>query len=141
MKETTYNDAYLRMAILGDALSLKLPKKALSEVLRLRAHYGKAIREFDEIKKQIAEDAAKGKDPEKDKETIEAAAKEAITKKADEPAGIADRRLSAEAFEEVCGAAIEAGTITSAMFLGEDKKPVSVDATLWLEPIAYNLTD
>jgi len=92
MKETTYNDAYLRMAILGDALQLPLPKKALSEVLMLRAHYGKAQKDFEAAKKQIAEDAAQGKDAKKDKKAIDAAVKDAIEAKAAEAAGIADRR-------------------------------------------------
>ena len=70
MKETTYNDAYLRMAILGDALQLPPAQKALSEVLMLRAHYGKAQKDFEAAKKQIAEDAAQGKDAKKDKRLL-----------------------------------------------------------------------
>lgn len=145
MKETTYNDAYLRMAILGDALQLPLPKKALSEVLMLRAHYGKAQKDFEAAKKQIAEDAAQGKDPKKDKKAIDAAVKDAIEAKAAEAAGIADRRLSAEAFEELCGTAAEAGAIRSGLWPQKNDKGEQeageVAALVWLEAVAFNLTE
>lgn len=144
MKETTYNDAYLRMAILGDALQLPLPKKALSEVLMLRAHYGKAQKDFEAAKKQIAEDAAQGKDAKKDKKAIDAAVKDAIEAKAAEAAGIADRRLSPEAFEELCGTAAEAGNIRSGLWPAKNDKGEQaageVPALVWLEAVAFNLT-
>lgn len=144
MKETTYNDAYLRMAILGDALQLPLPKKALSEVLMLRAHYGKAQKDFEAAKKQIAEDAAQGKDPKKDKKAIDAAVKDAIEAKAAEGAGIADRRLSPEAFEELCGTASTAGAIRSGLWPQKNDKGEQeageVAALVWLEAVAFNLT-
>ncbi len=144
MKETTYNDAYLRMAILGDALQLPLPKKALSEVLMLRAHYGKAQKDFEAAKKQIAEDAAQGKDAKKDKKAIDAAVKDAIEAKAAEAAGIADRRLSPEAFEELCGTAAEAGNIRSRLWPAKNDKGEQeageVPALVWLEVVAFNLT-
>ncbi len=142
-KGLTYNDVYVCMALLGDALQLSLPKKALSEVLMLRAHYGKGVKEFDEAKKQIVDDASKGKDPEKDKEAIEAAVKEPIEAKAKEEAGIASRPLSAGAFEEICGAATEAGNIRSGLFPApaEGEAPEGVPALLWLETLAYNLTE
>lgn len=144
MKETTYNDAYLRMAILGDALQLPLPKKALSEVLMLRAHYGKAQKDFEAAKKQIAEDAAQGKDPKKDKKAIDAAVKDAIEAKAAEAAGIADRRLSPEAFEELCGTAAEAANIRSGLWPAKNDKGEQeageVPALVWLEAVAFNLT-
>lgn len=145
MKETTYNDAYLRMAILGDALQLPLPKKALSEVLMLRAHYGKAQKDFEAAKKQIAEDAAQGKDPKKDKKAIDAAVKDAIEAKAAEAAGIADRRLSPEAFEELCGTASAAENIRSGLWPAKNDKGEqeagAVPALVWLEAVAFNLTE
>lgn len=144
-KGLTYNDIYVCMALLGDALQLSLPKKALSEVLMLRAHYGRAQKDFEAAKKQIAEDAAQGKDAKKEKKAIEEAAKEAIEKKAAESAGIADRRLSPEAYTELCGAAIEAGTVRSGLWpqkndKGEQEAGV-VHALVWLEAVAFNLTE
>lgn len=140
-KKITYNNVYIRMQLLAEILSLKLPKKALSETLILRAYYGKAVDEFEQSKKQMCSDATSGKDPEKDKGEIEKIVSEAILSKSEEDAGVADRKFSSQAFEEVVGAAMEAGTMKSAMFIGEDKKPVSVDALLWLQPVAYNLAE
>ncbi len=51
-----YVDVINRMNVLGDALQLTLPAKAMSETLLLRAHYAKGMNEWQTMCEQVGKD-------------------------------------------------------------------------------------
>lgn len=139
MKATTYNDIYFIIALINDLSALKLPAKAMTEKLLLRAHYSKPMREFEDTKETInkdegSDDEAKGK---------------AITQKAaEEIPGFTPRYFSIEAFEQIVAAAAEQGdeieSRLAAPKVGEDGNPVAlgkIPTEAWLQTIAERLVE
>ena len=136
----TYLDILNRMAVLGDALTLKLPAKAMAETLRIRAHYAKGVKEWTTITEQINKDTA----PTEGKERTEEQKKqyeEALTAKAGEEAELKDRRYSPEAFELLCEAASGKGTVQSALVRDKEGKAGDMPAVVWLDYVAAKLVE
>lgn len=122
-KKLTYNEAYTRLQILDDIRALNLSAKAMAETLLMRVAAQKAIQEFAADREAIL--AADEADEEAKTAALEA--------KANEPSGTIDRRYSEEAFEQLCGAALNAGVITSSLATDEDGHPKAIPAPAWLE--------
>ena len=102
----TYNDLLTAMAVLGDALGMALPAKALSETLLLRAHYAKGVKEWQTMTEQVQKDM-----PRNDGEGADEYAKRlggVLAQKVGEECAVEWRRLSRAAFEELCGVCPEA---------------------------------
>lgn len=136
----TYLDILNRMAVLGDALTLKLPAKVMAETLRLRAHYAKGIKEWTTITEQINKDTA----PKEGKERNEEQQKQyddALQAKAAEEAELKDRRYSPEAFEQLCEVASGKGMLQSALVRDKEGKPGELPAVAWLDYVAANLVE
>ena len=133
-----YVEMITRMNVLGDALQLALPAKAMSETLLLRAHYAKGMNEWQTMCEQV------GKDMPREEEEDDAAYLKRLNdmlapKSEEEAPTVSDRRYSKEAFEAVCAAAIDAGEVLSSVHLTKDYKPAKVPAWLWLEYLAANI--
>ena len=136
----TYNDVLSRMSVLGDALQLSLPAKAMSATLLMRAHYAKGMAEWQTICEQLQKDLPR-KEGESDDDYM-ARINEVATEKGKEDTTLADKRYTPEVFEQVCAATSEKGEVQSSVhFNVEGKKPVAakVPAWMWLEYIAANL--
>lgn len=127
-----------RMAVLGDALQLTLPAKAMAETLLLRAHYAKGIKEWQTVVEQIDKDTKPADSGERTEEQTKAF-NEAIDAKSKEDAAIADRRYSAEAFEALCGVVGDRKEIVSALVRNEKGEPQQLSVIGWLEFVATNL--
>lgn len=120
----TYNDVFLRAALLNDIASLKLPTKATAERLILKAHYARAIADFELMRSDI------GNDNSSDEEQKNAAIKAVAAKETD----TADKRFTYEAFEQIVAAVIENATIKTLLRNNED-----VDVNSWLSVVAEAL--
>lgn len=140
MKATmTYNDIYFILALLNDLSALKLPAKAMTEKLLLRAHYSKPQREFEEVKESIAKDEA----------ADDEAKQKAVTEKAtEEVGGFAPRYFSEASFEQIVAAAAEQGELIesriAAPVVGEDGNAVALGkfpTEIWLQTIAERLVE
>lgn len=127
----TYNDIYLRWALLNDLGAFELPSKAMTEKLILRAHYGRAVRDFESVKDVIAGDA----------KADDAAKAEAVKAKAGETAeGFSDRRFSVCAFEQIVAAASSGQTVASALAQPDDGGTAGrLPVETWLQAIADTL--
>lgn len=140
MKATmTYNDIYFIIALINDLSVLKLPAKAMTEKLLLRAHYTKPMREFEEVKESIAKDEA----------ADDEAKQKAVTEKAtEEIPGFTPRYFSIEAFEQIVAAAAEKGEFIESRLaapeVGEDGNPNALGkfpTEIWLQTIAERLVE
>lgn len=131
----TYNDILTAMAILGDALRMSLPAKALSETLLLRAHYSKGIKEWSTMTEQVQKDM-----PRNEGETDEDYSKrlnELLLPKAEEECSLAKRGYSVAAFEELCGACPKDAVERN---VGKDEV-AKIPAIVWLDYVAANLVE
>lgn len=131
-KKLTYNDIYFILTFINDLSTVKLPTKAMTEKLLLRAHYLKPLREFEDFKQTTHND----------ENADEEAKNKAITEKLNETVeGFTPRYFTTEAFEQIVGAvsavADENGEIKSLLNVqtGEDGKTVlgSVPFEAWLQ--------
>ena len=132
MKKMTYNDLYFILTLINDLSTAKLPTKAMSEKLLIRAHYLKPLQEFEAFKQTTNDDEA----------ADDEAKNKAITDKLNEPIeGFNPRYFTEEAFEQIVGAvtanADENGNIKSllAARATEDGKTElgDVPAEAWLQ--------
>lgn len=129
----TYNDILTAMAMLGDALRMSLPAKALSETLLLRAHYSKGIKEWSTMTEQMQKDMPRN-EGEADEEYSKRLNGLLITK-AEEDCSLAKRGYSVAAFEELCGACPR-----DVIERNVDKdEVVKIPAVVWLDWVAANL--
>lgn len=119
-----YNQIYLRASLLRDAAALKLPPKVVTERLLLSAYYMNAVAEFEQFKASVRNDPSATDD--------EKAA--AIRAKANEDAGIGERRFSAESFGHI----VEAALATDGIDTVSGSK-IATDE--WLEALAAELVD
>lgn len=119
-----YNQIYLRASLLSDVAALKLPPKVVTERLLLSAYYMKAVADFEQFKASVRNDPSATDD--------EKAA--AIRAKANEDAGIGERRFSAESFGHIVEAALGQDAITTV-----DGAKVTPEE--WLEKMAEVLVD
>lgn len=115
----TYNDIYFNIALLNDLAELKLPAKATTERLLLRAHYSKPHREFEDIKETILKDEA----------SDDEAKNKAVAEKAQEEiAGFKPRYFSEAALEQIVAAVTELGDDIQSQLAGiklnEEGNPV-----------------
>lgn len=133
----TYNDILNRMSVLGDALQLRLPAKAMAETLMLRAHYAKGMKEWQTMCEQIQKDLPRS-EGESDEDYLKRVNDVLIPKAADE-AELPERRYTVEAFEQLCGAAAEQGEMESSVHLTKDGKRAQVPAWLWLDHMVVDL--
>ena len=131
-KKLTYNDIYFILTFINDLATVKLPTKAMTEKLLLRAHYLKPLREFEDFKRTTGED----------ENADDEAKNKAITEKAAEAIeGFTPRYFTEEAFEQIVGAVSAAadgnGEIASllAAHTTEDGKPElgSIPFEAWLQ--------
>lgn len=132
-----FNEAIMRKVLLDDMRQIKpLGAKATTEAILLRVNYQKAMKEWGDALNVINED----------KEATEEIRSKAIETKAAEESGISDRRMSAEAFEQVVAAALEIGTLRTQLITnpqakeGEDAR-MEVEAEEWLQMFAANLVE
>lgn len=135
-----YVEVINRMNVLGDALQLTLPAKAMSETLLLRAHYAKGMNEWQTMCEQVSKDMPR-EEGEDDAAYLKRLNDMLAPKSEEEAPTVADRRYSKEAFEAVCAAAIDAGEVLSSVHLTKDYKPAKVPAWLWLEYLAANIVN
>lgn len=117
----TYNELYNRTGLVAATNALTLPAKAKAEALILRAVYAPAIDTFEKERSAILAD---------DKATDEQKT-EAVEARAKEECSAPDRRFTPEAFEQIVGAAMTAGTV--AVF-GQD-----IAGEAFVEALAFNL--
>lgn len=136
----TYLEILNRMAVLGDALTLKLPAKAMAETLRLRAHYAKGIKEWTTITEQINKDTAPAEGKERDEEQ-QKQYDDALHAKVAEDAELKDRRYTPEAFEQLCEVASDKGMMLSALARDKEGKAGEIPAVAWLDFVAANLVE
>lgn len=129
----TYDEAYTRWALLGDAKALRLNARALTAVLVLFSHYNKAIADFEGIRRAVMEGAPAVPEAEMTgaQKSELASRAEALRARAAEDCGLSDRRLTASEFEAVAEGVIAAGQVTTHL-TGE---AVVIDAAPWLETL------
>lgn len=120
-----YRELSLRGALLADIAKLKLPAKATAERLMLKVHYLPASIAFEQAREAIRSDA-QSTDEEK---------AAAIKSKSEEDAGVADRRFTAEAFEQIVTAVMADGRETVDSCIA----PEGVRVEAWLEAVAQVL--
>ncbi|MBD5219479.1 MAG: hypothetical protein HDS72_04440 [Bacteroidales bacterium] len=118
-----YNELYERAGLIAAVNNLPLPAKAKAEALILRAVCAPAIDTFEKERAAIKAD---------DKATEEQK-KEAVEARAKEECAAPDRRFTPEAFEQIVGAAMAAGTVP-----GFDN---NVSAEAFLEILAFKLVN
>lgn len=124
----TYKDALIRKSLLNELASVRgLKAKALSERILLDIHYRKAADEWFRAREAIAAET----------EATEGVKLEILEKKAMEDCGVAERRMSAEAFEQTAEAVLLKGGINS--FLSADGK--EIPAEMWLGVFAEMLVE
>lgn len=133
-----YVEVINRMRMLGDALQLSLPAKAMSETLLLRAHYAKGISEWQTMADQVGKDMPR-EEGEDDATYLKRLNDVLMPKSEEEAPTVADRRYSVEAFELLCEAAIKKGKIASSVHITDKGEPAEVPAPAWLEVVAVNL--
>ena len=129
-----FNDALTRNALLGELGAAKgLKSKAMTEKIMLGIHYRKAVEEWMKAREAI----------DGEKEASEEVKAEAANKKAMEDCGLSERRMSAEAFEQVVEAMMPLGSIHSFM-AGQPKdgeKQPEVPVEMWLYTFADMLVE
>lgn len=105
----TYKDALIRSSLLSELRTVKgLKAKALSERILLDIHYRRAVEEWFRAREEIAAEP----------EVTDEVKLDALEKKTMEDCGVAERRMSAEAFEQTAEAVLMKGDINS--FLSAD---------------------
>ncbi len=138
-KKITYNDIYFIIALLGDLSALRLPAKAMTEKLLLRAHYSKAMREFEDARDTINKDEAADDD----------AKTKAVTEKAaEEVKDFTPRYFTTEALEQIVAAAADHGDFIESRIaapkVDEEGNPVGLGqlpTEAWLQTIAERLVE
>lgn len=124
----TYKDALIRSSLLSELRTVKgLKAKALSERILLGIHYRRVVEEWFRVREEIAAEP----------EATDEVKLDALEKKAMEDCGVAERRMSAEAFEQTTEAVLMKGDINS--FLSADGRGLS--AEVWLSAFAELLVE
>lgn len=124
----TYKDALIRSSLLSELRTVKgLKAKALSERILLDIHYRRVVEEWFRVREEIAAEP----------EATDEVKLDALEKKAMEDCGVAERRMSAEAFEQTTEAVLMKGDINS--FLSADGR--GLYAEVWLSAFAELLVE
>ncbi len=123
----TYNDIYLRSALLGDIRQIKPGSKALTEALLLRVQSNKGMREFEAIRRDIMSD---------DTVSDDTRTEVLNTKATEECATVTPKVFSHEAFLQIVEAVSGMESIQTAI---SDKG--SVPSYEWLELLASELVE
>lgn len=129
-----YNEALIKNALLNELGAVSnLGPKAMTEKILLGIHHRKAVEEWLKARDAIEREA----------EATEEVKAAAVEKKALEDCGLAERRMSAEAFGQVVEAVM--GLETMASFVAgapaEDGTMGSIPATVWLNAFAEQLVE
>lgn len=121
----TYNDAYIRYALLRELAAYKLPTDLTTRRLLLSAYYRREVIETERFKADIFADTAASEE----EKTA------AVSARLHEDAAIDDRRFSADEFAAIVSVVTD---------LGEDVATVTgakISADAWLETLAAELVD
>lgn len=131
----TYNEALVRNALINELGAVtNLKPKAMTEKILLGIHYRKAADEWLKAREAIS----------KEENATDEVKNEAIQTKATEDCGLADKRMSREAFEQVVEAVLSLGPLASMRsFLAmqnatEDEAP-KIPVAMWLQAFAEAL--
>ena len=129
----TYNEALVRNALINELGAVtNLKPKAMTEKILLGIHYRKAADEWLKAREAI----------DKEEHATDEVKSEALTTKANEDCGLADKRMSREAFEQVVEAVLPLGSIASFLAVSEaENEAPKIPAALWLQAFAEALVE
>lgn len=128
----TYNEALVRNALINELGAVtNLKPKAMTEKILLGIHYRKAADEWLKAREAISKENA-----------TDEVKNEAIQTKATEDCGLADKRMSREAFEQVVEAVLPLGSIASFLAVSEaENEAPKIPVAMWLQAFAEALVE
>ena len=128
-----YNTVNMRLTLVTSMEALQLPVKATAERMLLKAYYGRAAHGYFQQRRTIED--GKAEDGE--------ARKLALQGLGQTDAGIGDRRMSVQAFEQTVEAALQQGEALYRDCKGEPKEGDTPDYDAfvreWLQSLAYHV--
>lgn len=129
----TYNEALVRNALINELSAVtNLKPKAMTEKILLGIHYRKAAEEWLKAREAI----------DKEEHATDEVKNEAIQTKATEDCGLADKRMSREAFEQVVEAVLPLGSIASFLAVSEaENEAPKIPVAMWLQAFAETLVE
>lgn len=130
----TYNEALVRNALINELGAVtNLKPKAMTEKILLGIHYRKAAEDWFKTREAIS----------KEENATDEVKNEAIQTKATEDCGLADKRMSREAFEQVVEAVLAElplGYIASFLAVSEaENEAPKIPVAMWLQAFAEAL--
>lgn len=132
----TYNEALVRNALINELGAVtNLKPKAMTEKILLGIHYRKAAEDWFKTREAIS----------KEENATDEVKNEAIQTKATEDCGLADKRMSREAFEQVVEAVLAElplGYIASFLAVSEaENEAPKIPVAMWLQAFAEALVE
>lgn len=129
----TYNEALVRNALINELGAVtNLKPKAMTEKILLSIHYRKAAEDWFKTREAIS----------KEENATDEVKNEAIQTKATEDCGLADKRMSREAFEQVVEAVLPLGSIASFLAVSEaENEAPKIPVAMWLQAFAEALVE
>lgn len=123
----TYNEALLKNALINELGQIKgLKAKAMTEKILLSIHYRKAMEEWTKAREAIDSEA----------DADEKVKQDAVNAKVMEDCGLDERRMSAEAFEQVVEAALAVESVQSVLAVSAEGEAPKIPAAGWLQAFA-----